>query len=153
MNMRVQDVMSKEVKTVSTATTAEEARNVMHLHSIRHLVVTEGRRIVGIISERDLGGGRGAAVRANRTVADLMTTSVVTVPPTTPVRKAANLMRGRSIGCVVVAGRAGVVGIVTTADLLTLIGRGEERPVASATRWALRHRAPHRKRHGAFGAW
>jgi CBS domain-containing protein len=151
--MRVEDVMSKEVQTASTATTAEEAWNMMRLHRIHHLVVTEGRRIVGIISERDLGGARGAAVRANRKVADLMTTSVVTVPPTTPVRRAANLMRGRSVGCVVVARPRGVLGIVTTADLLSLIGRGEERPVASTTRWALRHRAPHRKRHRAVGAW
>ena len=151
--MRVEDVMSKEVRTASIATTAEEEWNVMHLHRIHHLVVTEGRRIVGMISERDLGGARGAAMRANRTVGDLMTTSVVTVPPTTTVRRAANLMRGRSIGCVVVARPGGLVGIVTTADLLALMGRGEERRVPSTTRWALRHRAPHRKRHRSAGAW
>jgi CBS domain-containing protein len=131
--MRVEDVMSRDVRTTSIATTAEEAWNVMHLHRIHHLVVTVGRRIAGIITEGDLGGARGAAVRANRTVADLMTTSVVTVPPTTPVRRAANLMRDRSIGCVVVARPKGVVGIVTSADLLALIGRGEERPVPSTT--------------------
>ena len=32
-------------------------------------------------------------------VADLMTEPVLTVPPETTARKAANLMRGRSIGC------------------------------------------------------
>jgi CBS domain-containing protein len=75
------------------------------------------------------------------------------VSPTTTVRKAANLMRGRSIGCLVVTKRDRIVGIVTVADLLELVGRGADRPVASTTRWTLKHRAPHRKRHRAAGVW
>jgi CBS domain-containing protein len=82
-----------------------------------------------------------------------MTRRVVTVPPATTLRKAANLMRGRSIGCLVVADRDRIVGIVTVADLLDLIGRGVERPVASARRWTLKHRTPHVKRHRAAGVW
>jgi CBS-domain-containing membrane protein len=151
--MRVQDVMSEQVRTVTVTTTADEAWNLMRLHRIHHLVVAEGSRIAGIVSERDLGGPRGATMRKHRTVADLMTPNVVTVPPTTTVRTAANLMRGRSIGCVVVGRPRRVMGIVTTADLLALIGRGDERPVASTTRWALRHRTPHRKQHRAAGVW
>jgi CBS domain-containing protein len=82
-----------------------------------------------------------------------MTEAVVTVPPTTPVRKAANLMRGRSIGCLVVSVAGRAVGIITVADLLELIGRGIERPVATTTRWTLKHRAPHRPRARATGVW
>jgi CBS domain-containing protein len=82
-----------------------------------------------------------------------MTASVVTAPSTTTMRKAANLMRGHSIGCIVVADAGRVAGIVTTSDLLDLVGRGSERPVASTTRWTLKHRAPHRKQHRATGIW
>jgi CBS domain-containing protein len=82
-----------------------------------------------------------------------MTKPVVTVGPTTTVRRAANLMRGRSLGCVVVTDRGRVVGIVTAADLLELLGRGSDRPVASARRWTLTHRVPHRKRRVATGVW
>ena len=82
-----------------------------------------------------------------------MTTHVVTVEPTTTVRKAANLMRGRSIRCVVVTERGRVVGIVTVTDLLELLGRGSDRPVTTATRWTLKHRTPHRKRVTATGMW
>jgi CBS domain-containing protein len=82
-----------------------------------------------------------------------MTADVVSVPPTTPVRKAANLMRGRSIGCLVVSVAERAVGIITVADLLELIGRGTERPVAATTRWTLKHRTPHRPRSRAAGVW
>jgi CBS domain-containing protein len=153
--MRVQDIMTTDVQTVPPGVPADEAWNLMRAKGVRHLVVTEGRRVAGVLSDRDAGGRQGSPVRRNRTVAELMTGRVVTVPPTTTVRKAANLMRGRSIGCLVVTDETRIVGIVTVADLLELLGRGLERPVPSVERWTINHRAPHRKRHQgqAAGAW
>ena len=63
----------------------------------------------------------------NSTVADLMTAPAVTVEPTTTVRQAANVMRGRSIGCLVVVESGHAIGIVTVSDLLELVGRGLDR--------------------------
>ena len=151
--MRVQDVMSEGVKTISPTTAAEDAWNVMRLSRIHHLVVTKGQRVVGVLSDRDAGGRRGAAVRANNAVADLMTAPAVTVEPTVTVRQAANLMRGRSIGCLVVVKSARVVGIVTVSDLLELVGRGLDRGTVTTKRWTLKHRAPHRKSHRSTAAW
>lgn len=151
--MRVQDVMTERVKTVSAATTADQAWTLMRTNGIRHLVVMEGRDIVGVISDRDMGGRQGAAVRQAHSVSDLMTEHVVTAEPDMPVRKAANLLRGRSIGCLVVTRGGRVVGIVTAADMLELLGRGVVQPTAATTRWTLKHRAPHRKRHQAAGVW
>jgi acetoin utilization protein AcuB len=143
--MRVQDVMTKNVKTIAPTTRAEDAWNQMRLHGIHHLVVSREDRIVGVLSERDAGGRRGAAIRSAHSVADLMTTPAVTVEPTTTVRQAANLMRGRSIGCVVVAQSGHVVGIVTVSDLLELVGRGLDRGATTSRRWTLKHRTPHCK--------
>ncbi len=151
--MRVLDVMTKDVETISPANAAEDAWELMCRCGFHHLVVTRGSRVVGIFSDRDAGGRRGASLRRGRTVEELMTTHVVTVEPTTTVRKAANLMRGRSIGCVVVTERGRVVGIVTVTDLLELLGRGSDRPVTTSTRWTLKHRTPHRKRVTATGVW
>jgi acetoin utilization protein AcuB len=151
--MRVEDVMTRDIQTVSPETSADDAWNLMRTRHVHHLVVTDGPRIAGILSERDTGGPKGASVRKNRTVRDLMTSQVVTVPPATTIRRAANVMRGRSIGCVVVADKKGTIGIVTVADLLDLLGRGMERTVTSATRPLLQHRVPHRKHHGVRAAW
>ena len=152
--MRVQDVMTKGVKTVAPAAAAEDAWNVMRLNRIHHLVVTKASQIVGVLSDRDAGGRRGRAVRENSTVADLMTAPAVVVDPTTTVRQAANVMRGRSIGCVVVANAGRAVGIVTVSDLLELVGRGLDRGAATSKRWTLSHRSPHRKaKRAATGMW
>ena len=151
--MRVLDVMKQPVQTISPAEPAGDAWDLMQGRRLHHLVVTEGSRVVGILSDRDVGGRRGGQVRKDRTVGELMSTHVVAVPPETTVRKAANLMRGRSIGCLVVADTKRTLGIITVADLLELIGRGTERPVASTSRRTLSHRAPHRKRHSSMGVW
>jgi acetoin utilization protein AcuB len=151
--MRVQDVMTRNVMTVSAAATADQAWMLMRAKRIHHLVVTEGRQIAGVISDRDLGGPHGATVRDTRLVSELMTENVVTIEPEVTVRKAANLLRGRSIGCLVIVRDGRVLGVVTAADLLELIGRGTERPIAEARRRTISHRAPHRKRHQAVGAW
>lgn len=151
--MRLQDVMTEEVRTITPTAAAEDAWNVMRLHRIHHLVVAREGRVVGILSERDTGGRRDAVVRKNHAVSDLMTAPVVTASATMTVRQAANVMRGRSIGCLVVVKAGRPIGIVTVADLLELIGRGFDRGLAVNTRRALNHRAPHKKAHAAVPAW
>jgi len=140
---RVQDVMSTALLTVSGDTAAEVAWEMMRMSRIHHLVVMSGRQVEGVVSDRDLAGARGAAVRKGLQVADLMTRGAVTIAADSPVRKAANLMRGRSIGCLVVIGKGKVAGIVTVSDLLTLIGRGAVHPVTTTKeRPILKRRAP-----------
>ena len=147
--MRVQDVMTRELHTATTAMPADQAFDTMRARKVHHLVVTDANRIVGVLSDRDAIG----TTPGSSSVGELMTTKVVTVEPDTTVRRAANLMRGRSIGCVVVASGKKPVGIVTTADLLELLGRGAERPAPMAGRWTLSHRVPHRKTHRPSGTW
>lgn len=151
--MRVQDVMTRNVKTIAPGAAAEDAWNAMRLNRIHHLVVTRGRQVVGVVSDRDAGGRRGSAARRNSTVADLMSAPAVSAEPAMTVRQAANLMRGRSIGSLVVVESGHPVGIVTVSDLLELVGRGASRGAAKSTRPTLRHRVPHRKSKGAVAAW
>jgi acetoin utilization protein AcuB len=114
----------------------------MKTGGVHHLLVEKDREIVGVVSERDLGGTKLAA-RAG-VVADVMTENVVTASPEATIRQAANLLRGRSIGCLPVVEEGRAVGIVTTTDLLELIGRGVEKPIERSTRWTLRDRGARR---------
>lgn len=151
--MRVQDVMSRAVQTVAAGAPAGDAWEQMTQRGIHHLVVVHDRKPVGVLSARDLGGAKGPALRRNRTVRELMTAPPVTVAPTATVRKAANLMRGRALGSLVVVDGGRVVGMVTVSDLLELLGRGIDKPTPTAARAALRHRVPHRHRDASAGAW
>lgn len=50
--------MTKDPESASPGTTVEEAIQLMLLHGFRHLPVTEGREVRGIVSLRDLAAAR-----------------------------------------------------------------------------------------------
>jgi acetoin utilization protein AcuB len=142
--MRVQDVMTRRVETIDDQASAEIAYDSMKVKGIRHLVVKKGSELVGVLSQRDLGVAEQRDFREKYVVADLMSTHVVTVGPEASVKQAANLMRGRTIGCLPVVKegpRNRLVGIVTVSDLLELLGRGIDRP-SPGKRVNLRTRGP-----------
>jgi CBS domain-containing protein/ribosome-associated translation inhibitor RaiA len=136
--MRLREFMTTEVVSIEPDETANDAWSRMEREGIRHLVVTEGKRLLGVLSERDLGGRQGGAVRRGRTVRDLMTPQVAVASPATTLRQAANLMRGRLIGCLPVVEDGRVVGITTATDVLSELGRGSRRPAARAKRQDMR---------------
>ena len=132
---------------------AATARERMRSKKFHHLLVKEGDELVGVVSARDLRRGARTGTSAKRVVVgDFMTPTVVTVGPGTSVHKAANLMRGHSIGCLIVIDEGQAVGIVTLADLLDQIGRARHRR-DKGTPPDLHFRVPHRKQHRAGGAW
>ena len=125
--MRVFDVMSKAVETVKPSVAASEAKTRMRQKKIHHLVVTSGSQLKGVLSEGDLGGTKLPKALGKSTVGDLMTSPVVTVTSRTSLRRAASLMKGRSVGSLVVTSANGkVAGIVTVSDLLELLARAPE---------------------------
>jgi acetoin utilization protein AcuB len=138
--MRLEEIMTSPVEVIGPEAAAKDARSLMRQQRIHHLVVMSGRQIIGVVSERDT-----ARAAVNETVADVMTEGVVTAAPDTTIKRAANLMRGRAIGCLPVWDGRRAIGMVTTADLLTLLGRGAERPNPRGTRRTLADRGPRRK--------
>lgn len=137
--MRLGEVMTHKVETVSPEESVDTAIRRMRSAKIRHLVVVRGRKVLGVLSDRDLGLG------TRESVVDVMTEHAISASPDMTIRKAANLLRGRSVGCLPVMEDGKLVGIVTTTDLLERIGRGAERPISRGKRWTLKGRGPRRK--------
>ncbi|HMD37378.1 MAG TPA: CBS domain-containing protein [Vicinamibacterales bacterium] len=150
--MRIHEIMSEPVVTVVPDGSAEEAWQLMLTHGVRHLVVIDSGRVVGVLSDSDAGGRLGGAVRLGATVGELMNRHVMTIARDDSVRKAANLMRGRVIGCLPVVESGRLVGVVTTTDMLKVLGGGVDRPQQPA-RHAVNHKVPHRKATAATGRW
>jgi CBS domain-containing protein len=135
--MRVTEVMKHPVRTVTPNQPVGEAAELMSHHLIEHLVVVEGGAVVGLISATDCAG-----VNPYVQVRDVMSTKPVTIESDELVSRAANLMRGHRIHSLIVTRNHKLAGIVTTSDLLEIIGKGAghaERPV-------LRDRGQHRRK-------
>ena len=140
--MRVQDVMTKRVESIPANEPVSAAVERMRQKRIRHLVVTRDNQVAGVVSDGDV---RMLTDSDSRLVDEIMAAPVVFATSEMTLRKAANLMRGRSVGCLPVVDDGKLVGIVTTSDLLERIGRGAERPVTRGKRWILKDRGPRRK--------
>lgn len=127
--MRVKEWMSASPITAAPDTSVAEARDLMQRQRIRHLLVTEGERLVGIITDRDIrltlpSPATSLSVwelnylLAKLTVGEVMTKPVITIEPGRPVEEAAHLMLERRIGALPVVEAGRLLGILTETDLL-----------------------------------
>jgi hypothetical protein len=114
--------MTEPVETIPATTRIDEAAGLMRGLRIHHLVVKEGSKVVGLLSAGDLP----RAGRDGRVVRDVMSPNVATIEDNETVRRAANVMRGRSIGSLVVMRGGRLAGIVTVSDLLDLWERAPD---------------------------
>lgn len=120
--MRIRDIMKHDVRTISPVTPLVDAAELMRIHGIRHLVVVEGGAVVGVISNRDLAAITHRELE-QLNARDVMLRHVVTVTPETTISQAANKMRSAGIGSLPVLEEGKLAGIVTTTDVLELVGR------------------------------
>jgi Predicted signal-transduction protein containing cAMP-binding and CBS domains len=137
--MRIQDVMSKRVISVAPETEVAEVEQKLRNEEVDHLVVMNGKKVVGVVTGEDLVG-----ISEDRPVSAAMSKHVVTIKPGTTLRRAAGIMRGRAIGCLPVVDEGSLVGIVTVSDLLTALARGAVHEPPQRERIVLNKRGPRR---------
>ena len=137
--MRIQDVMTSDIVTIAPQATIAEAREKLRANKIHHLIVLEDKKIIGVLSDRDLANRRPEMV-----VADVMTREVATISPRATLRQAAGRMQGRTISCLPVIDRGKLTGIVTSNDLLRALAKGVH-PPPPEERYVLRKRGPRKR--------
>ena len=130
-------IMSPTLITVETRTSLRQAQRILDQYKIRHLFVMDGKRLVGIVTDRDLRKAAPSSKSPLTThereefmdelkVVEVMSRKLITASPTTTVREAAKVMVHEKIGCLPVVDGHTLVGIVTETDLLEILVRGEE---------------------------
>jgi len=103
-----------------------EALQLMAQKDIGALVVMEGGRLVGILSERDYARKvilQGRSSKDTR-VADIMTREVVSIDEMATLAEIADLLETKQIKRVPVVHDGRIVGIVSRADLLQVLASG-----------------------------
>ena len=122
--------MTKATVTDASDDTLAEASAKMWRQQTGSLLVMEGSRLVGIVTERDVlrTVGEGHDPKAV-SLKDAMTSDVVTVKSDLSVREAAQIMFDKWFRHLPVVDNGGnVVGIVSLRDLNGLVAQGMEEP-------------------------
>ncbi len=145
--MRVHECMTTPVITIEKSESVENAFEKMRQHRVHHLVVLDQHRVVGIVSDSDTGSEKLKPYTTMKglLVEDVMSEPAHCIEPDTTIREAANKMRGSHIGCLPVLEHDELVGMVTTTDLLDLLGQGAERVVGTAEKQPVSRENPGRK--------
>lgn len=138
--MQAMDVMTREVTTVSPATTVQDAGRAMAARAVAALPVLDADGLlVGIVSEADLLRGQvpadprlhlrrdaSAADPVPRVVAEVMTSPVRTVGHRDDLSDVATLMVSGRLRSVPVMANGRMVGILGRRDLLRTLVRSDQ---------------------------
>ncbi len=120
--MLIQEVMNKNIITISSDTKLKDAFELMNLKSIRHLPVVDGGKLVGVVTDRDLRLATSRLAKKSfdpeTAVKEIMSHPVQFTHPSDPIEIATQIMREFKIGCMPVVENSQLVGIVTITDLL-----------------------------------
>jgi CBS domain-containing protein len=123
--MKVFEVMSPDVQTVRPDATLQQAAELMKSLDVGPLPVSDGERLIGMITDRDLtvrATAQGLDPATTR-VSDVMTPDVVFCRDDDDVREAGRLMEERQLRRLVVLTAAGqIAGIVSLGDIAVLTG-------------------------------
>ena len=129
--MIVEEVMVKKVITIKSGDTLDTAQKLMVEHSIRHLPVTDGSELGGILTESDIRSAFLSEIHLKSDTApkldpktmkviNHMTREPLTVLPETNIEDAALLIYENKIGCLPVVRDSKLLGIIASRDLLGL---------------------------------
>lgn len=118
--MLARDIMTRDVITVMPSMTIKQLANALIKNQVSGAPVIDKRgKIVGIVSEADIVAKKGKDVKS------IMSKKIVSIDEETSVEKIAHLMMTHHVKRVPVMRDDQLVGIVSRADIVSAIARGE----------------------------
>jgi CBS domain-containing protein len=114
----VSDIMEKDCVTVTLQDNVYEIAVKMKQHDIGFIPVVEGKKLLGVVTDRDLVVRAFAEKReGSAAVKQVMTEDVLTIDPGTSIDEAARLMADNQIRRLPVVENGELIGIVAIGDL------------------------------------
>jgi CBS domain-containing protein len=119
MARTVEEIMTRDPRTVDAGDPVIEAARIMRDNDIGDAVVMDGGQVAGIVTDRDIvvrGMAEGIDAES-ATVSEVCTTGIETIEPDASVDEALSRMREKDIRRLPVAKHGRPVGIVSLGDL------------------------------------
>jgi len=126
---QVRDYMTPDPRTLDVGSSLLDAVLMMRRSELRHIPILENGRLVGILTDRDVGRFAPSILMPltaqdyNRVfeetpVAKVMTRKLVHTTPDAKLSEAVHLIYSQKLGCLPVLESDRLVGIITVVDML-----------------------------------
>jgi len=119
--MKVVELMNKDLVTCHPTEKLNIILNKLELFNIAGMPVVDKGKLVGIVCQSDILRGLKNGSMTELSVSDVMTTDVITVPPTESAVLVAKIMVEKHINRVPIVENDKVVGIVTRGDIIKAV--------------------------------
>ena len=127
--LRTNDLMTIDPEIVNLDAPLREVVAAMNRANIRQILVVDGKKLVGIVTDRDVRLAVNSPLTSEEplerlellngyTAKDCMTANPRSVTPETPIHKVAELLSMYKFGALPVVKDDELVGIITVTDLL-----------------------------------
>lgn len=124
--MKVEEIMSTDIFTLTEKSTIQEAIEAMNKRRIRHIpIVDENNEVVGLVTDRDIRDASPSIFHSNehledflKPVSSIMRRDVITAHPLDFVEEISSLFYEHKISCLPICEDDKLVGLVTETDML-----------------------------------
>ncbi len=123
----VNQIMSKNVLTAGKSASLQEAALNMTKLNIGCVIVTDGTKPLGIVTERDFVTkvvGEGLPLFTE--ICEVMSSPLITIGPEETIWEASEIMKQKSIHKLPVKENEQIIGIVTTTDIVKISSVGSD---------------------------
>ncbi|KAB2953252.1 CBS domain-containing protein [Heliorestis acidaminivorans] len=122
MNQPVRDIMTSDVKTLSSDQTLVDAAKTMSSIDVGAMPIVDNGKCVGIITDRDIvirAVAKGQDVKTTK-IQSVMTKELITASPDTDIHEAAEIMAENQIRRLLITDQGKLVGILALGDLAVM---------------------------------
>jgi CBS domain-containing protein len=116
----VEEYMSHDVRSIHKEATIKQAGQLLQKHKVGSLIVDDGSRYIGIVTDSDLI--RKAVAKGldpnTTTVATCMSRSLITIEEDESLADAMSLMKKQGIRHLPVTADATIIGVLSVSDLI-----------------------------------
>jgi CBS domain-containing protein len=153
--MLVGEIMHSDVKTASASDSFSDVAKMMRANGISSVVVLDGKKLQGIVTERDIVNLVAEGGDPNTTTVERRMTrlDLITVDPKTELSQAAELMVSNNIRHLPIVDGGNVVGIVSIRDMTRWaadeLSGGHEMPDIAGSHAALQAASQLQRKRGA----
>lgn len=118
-NMRIKEVLKKEIITIDNNTTIYDAANLMKKHNIGFLPVVSNNKILGVITDRDITINCIANnCDCDQKIEDYINKNVIKIDYNRELIDALDLMKKNKIKRIMVVDGEKLIGVLSLSDMI-----------------------------------